>query len=231
MMKIKIAGFNNDIEFDDYHINILEIVNAKYFKSFVTKLNSLINYQEKDERIIIIENEDIIAFEKNAMLIFDIFNMDFNDKKIITNLYNMISNNIKLDSIIDEEYKEINKKIYNYIKHKLNDTEFEYTLKEEVKFEDVLKLFNVKIDNEYYLNLDEKLCFLFDLVSTFNLTKIIILVNIKFYFEDDELEEIYKYAKAKQINLLLVEANSRDTILKYEKKILIDQEYDDFLIQ
>ncbi len=118
-----------------------------------------------------------------------------------------------------------------FIQNIINDLPFEYDYKSEVSPEDLLKILSLKISTDYYETLQEKIFFLFDIISEFNLTQILVIPNLKTYFEEAELIEIYKYAKYKKINLLLIENGITDNILKYEKKLIIDKEYDDFLIQ
>ncbi len=70
-----------------------------------------------------------------------------------------------------------------------------------------------------------------DIVSEFNLYDIIILSNVKVYFDDEKLLEFYKYCYYKKVKILLVEPFNGRKILEYERKFVIDENYDDFLVK
>ncbi|MBZ9607279.1 type II-A CRISPR-associated protein Csn2 [Clostridium estertheticum] len=96
---------------------------------------------------------------------------------------------------------------------------------------ELLKTINFKFDSNYYDNPFDNIMGIFDLVSTFKLYKVIIVVNAKCYFKEEELEEIYKAAKYRNINLLLIESII-DAQLKYlENKLSIDNDYDEFIFK
>ena len=57
----------------------------------LTLLNDNINnIEDTKERIIILDNDIEIKIEKEVLLIIDVFNIDFNQKKIQSALYNKI---------------------------------------------------------------------------------------------------------------------------------------------
>ena len=229
-MNIIVEGIETEIDFDNQFVNILEIENKQFFKTLVNEIYNIVELNYESNKIILTEDESIINLSKNVMLLFDIFNVDFNNKKILSKIFSKVANNIKLEKSIDNKYDEITLEVLKYMREQLNELSFEYTIKENIEIEDILKIINFKIDLEYYNKVDEKIMFLIDLISEFNLVKILILVNVKTYFTDEELVEIYKYCNYKEVNLLLIENTVNETLLKYEKKLYIDNDFDDFLI-
>lgn len=231
-MKMKLFGFNNEIVFTDSHVNILEISNINFFQKVVKDFNDFYNGTKDDNEIVLIDDEGkSLNMSKNIMTIIDVFNIDFNSKKILNKLYEKISRNIRLESSINEEYNNSIQNVIRFIRNIVNDLSFDYEMKEVLQPEDILKILSLKIDTNYYETLQEKIFFLFDIISEFNLTNILIIPNLKTFIDSDDIIEIYKYAKIKKINLLLIEKGISEKILSYEKKILIDEEYDDFLIK
>ncbi|MEG1141565.1 MAG: type II-A CRISPR-associated protein Csn2 [Clostridia bacterium] len=217
-MKINISGIEKKIDLEN-NINVLEIEDKNFIKKFITELNYIINNNIESENIILEEENNILKFSNNAMIIFDIFNIDFNSKTILNKLYNKTNELVKLDDKVETEYKELIQKLIIYITDKLNELPFEYDLNDDIIFKDLLKTFSVKINADNYYLPEEKIMFLIDLVSEFKITNILIFINIKNYFEKSNLEEIYKYAMYKEIKLLLIENNTTNEILKYENKL------------
>ena len=56
-------------------------------------------------------------------------------------------------------------------------------------------------------------------------------INLKQYLTNDELLELYKYSIYCQIPIVLIDSQTYGTSLKYEKKLIIDSELDEFMLQ
>ncbi len=74
-MRISFFDLDNDIVFDDEHINILEIVDTKYFTNMILNFNSYCNGEKDDNYILLFDKEETLNFSKHAMILFDIFNI------------------------------------------------------------------------------------------------------------------------------------------------------------
>ena len=82
-MIMKIFSLENDITFAEEYINILQIQDKKLFTNVINSLNDNINnIEDTKERIIILEGDTEIKIEKEVLMIIDVFNIDFNQKKI-----------------------------------------------------------------------------------------------------------------------------------------------------
>ena len=162
-MIMKIFSLENDITFTEEYINVLQIQDKKLFTNVINSLNDNINnIEDTKERIIILDNDIEIKIEKEVLMIIDVFNIDFNQKKIQSALYNKIE---KIDVV------------------------------------------------EYLL-----------------VAKLLIFVNLKLYLSDDELNEIYKYAMYKKVNILLIETGEEKEPIKNEKILFVDSDYDEIIL-
>jgi len=103
-MIMKIFSLENDITFTEEYINVLQIQDKKLFTNVINSLNDNINnIEDTKERIIILDNDIEIKIEKEVLMIIDVFNIDFNQKKIQSALYN------KIEKIYKQEiYKLVN---------------------------------------------------------------------------------------------------------------------------
>lgn len=228
-MIIRISNFENDIAISDEYVRVLEIEDKALFINIVQSINSLCYNQDSSEYILLLESNKELDFSKNAYFVFDILNIDFNDRKILNKLYSNIKSNVYLDDDLRRDLEKYYVEVFNLIDSTLLELPFEFTFKAELVVEDLLKFYGIKIINESQ-SFMEKFLYLIDLVSMLDLCKVLIFCNIKSFFTDRQIEEIYKHVIHNQLKVLLLEGSSTDQILKHEKKNRIDMDFDDYEI-
>ena len=226
-MKLRIIGFEQDIEFEENQINILKIENANLLCNILENINDNVNGISTNEVILLDEKEEITKMEDKIYILLDIFNIEYNSKKILNKIYKQISEKIKLNE--DYELETLSLKIRKYLTTEINEMPFEFIMKNELDIEDILKLFNLKIDETTYQTLLERLEFFINVLSTLKIAEILIIPNIKLYLNEKEIIELYKYSLYNNIKLLIIERNLNQTKLKYEKIYYIDSEFDEII--
>ena len=220
-MKLKINGFENEIVFDGESVNVLDIKDKECFKHILEIIYDLSLENESLEICLISENDDRIDFKDNAIIMFDLFNVDYNSKSILNKLYNIIQENIEKNQDLDiEEYKFI---------EEINELPFEFEMKDDYKIVDLLKIYGLKIDFSNYDSILNRVELMINIISILKVAKILIIPNLKVYLNDKELLELYKYSLYNNIELLLIEHNSSKK-LKYEKVMVIDTDFFDSII-
>lgn len=226
-MKLRINGFENEIIFNDKNINVLEIKEPKCFTHIIDILNQEINEIENNEIFLLDENEEELKIEKEMYLVFDLFNIDYNNKKILNKIYELINKNIKNTQELD--IYEMVFKLRNYLIQEINELPFEFIMKSDISIPEVLKLFDLKIDKLSYTNILERIEILIDLLSVLNISQILVIPNLKMYLSDEELVELYKYSLYNNIKLLVIERECRSK-LEYEYIFSIDEMFNDEII-
>lgn len=226
-MKLKINGFDNEIIFDEENINVLLIEDVKCFSHIIEVLNDKINGIESNEIFLLDEKNEELKMDKKIYLVLDIFNIDYNSKKVLNAIYNLISDNIEKNQ--DYKIEKMILELRNYIIQEINELPFEFVMKNEIEIPEILKLYNLKMDSENYTSVLERIELLIDIISTMKIADILIIPNLKLFLDDKDLVELYKYSLYNNIKLLLIERNSSKK-LKYEKNIIIDENFNDFLI-
>ena len=184
-MKLRINGFNNEVLFNEECVNILTIKDPKCFSHLIGILNDKINGLESNEIFLLDDKEEELKLEKNAYMILDVFNIDYNSKKILSKIYDIISENIKKNQ--DYVIENIALNLRNYIISEINELPFEFTMKSELDIPEILKIYNLKIDGEMYHSILEKIELLIDLLATLKISNILIIPNLKSFLEDVEL--------------------------------------------
>ena len=226
-MKLKINGFENEIQFDEEHINVLTINNSKCFSHIIGILNDKINGIESNEIFLLDEKNQEIKMDKKVYIVLDIFNIDYNSRKVLNKIYDIIAENIEKNQ--DYEVEKMVMQLRNYIIQEINELPFEFVMKSELEIPEILKLYNLKIDDVNYTSILEKVEILIDIISTLKVADILIIPNLKLFLSSEELVELYKYSLYNNVKLLLIERNNEEQ-LKYEKNIIIDENFCDFII-
>lgn len=226
-MKLKINGFENEIQFDNESVNVLEIKSPKCFSHIINVLNDKINGIESNEVFLIDDDSNELNMNKNILMIFDLFNIDYNSKKILGKLYDIIEDNINKNQ--DLEIENMMTKVRNYLIQEINELPFEFVMKTDLDIPEVLKLFGLKLDVDNYETILEKVEFLINLLSTLEIAKILVVPNLKQYLTENELVELYKYSLYNNIELVLIERDNNFK-LKYEKVLCIDENFTDYIV-
>lgn len=229
-MIMKIFSLENDITFTEEYINVLQIQDKKLFTNFINSLNNNINnIEDTKERIIILDNDTEIKIDKEVLMIIDVFNIDFNQKKIQNALYNKIEKIYKQEFERMSEFQNVFQNLQLNILDVFNEFPFEFNYKESIGIQEYLKLLGLKILNNKEKIIDT-IFSLIDVVEYLSIAKLLIFVNIKLYLGNDEIQEVYKYAMYKKVNILLIETGEEKEPFENEKILYIDSDYDEIIL-
>ena len=223
-MIMSIFGLENKITFEEGKINVLEIYNKKFFRRMIEILNG--EEEAESNEIVLLDNEKRVELKKNVLVFTDLFNIEFNSKKIITKIYNELIESIKKRQ--DDELENLTIKLRNYLIEEINELPFEFNINSELEINDLLKAFNLKIDTTCYTTIVEKIEFIINIIANLKMATILVIPNLKVYLEKEEIIEIYKYSLYNNIKLLILENSSNEKIENYEIKNIIDKEFDEF---
>lgn len=230
MISFRFAGFENLIVFDERYVSVLEISEKELFKKIVYLVNKYSKNIEEGNEIVLLENDNRLEMSKNTLVVNDFYNVDINSNKILKSLYNEIE--IQYNYEYGEENLLINlENIFRNLHEILCFYDFELEYKREIKISELLKCIGLKFNEYYYDNPFDNLICLFDLVSLFKLYKVVVLINVKAFFSDEEIIEIYKSALHRDIKLLLIEYGDESKLLEYENKLYIDIDFDEFVLK
>lgn len=227
-MIFRIFSLDNDIVLDENYVNVLEI----HDKSFAVKIIKKLTSDEdiyNDEFFLLFEDDKEINLYKNSIVITDLFNINFNDRKILNKIYDLLEEEIKSDESFYLELNEINKLLINLLKDKINQLTFDLELEEDLKIKELLKAYNVHM---YHNKEDDILADLFnylELIDELNLCKVIFIINLKSYLNEEQIKEAYKFFLYKKLKVILIETNKYKTV-ENEKKLIIDELFDDYYV-
>ena len=198
-MKIINKNWQRKIEIEDNIIYTLVFENKKYYRENIIEL---INQHKGNEGSFILSNDNKeISFDKKSYIITDIFNIDINNKKVLSKIYSSL-----LKEIVEDisSYNELTTNIRVYFEKLIFNSSLEIEQGEEIDMSSLLKLgdFKIHVENDDIL---EKFLKFLKVLSELCSYKIIFVVGLHTVFTQDEIIEIYKEVCLNKINIINIE--------------------------
>ena len=226
-MKINVNYLENEIDIVPDCVFAIEIENKKYFYRLTHELYNIYQGIVSNEITLYDDSNQEITGTNKIKIFINYFDFQLDSKKYINDISKYIENNISEEN----KMKLINeyKKIISLYKKSLNEIDLPICINPDFDVESLTKLLKIKLEmkNEILDNL----LLIIDLENVLNRKNILFFINLKQYLTNDELLELYKYSIYRQIPIVLIDSQNYGTSLKYEKKLIIDSELDEFMLQ
>ena len=218
-MKFKISFIENIIEVNTEYVRCIEIENKNYFYRVVSLLNNFDNGEELQDEIDFVDKIDF-------KLIIDYFNINLNDKKMLNAVIKYVKENID-ETNYDKLLKNY-QRLCNLFSSSLDYIDLPIYIEEDINIDNIIKLMNIKIKKEE--NILKNLFIFVDIIKELQNYNLLVLVNLKQYLTKEELNEFYKYAIYNKVALLLIDNISYGIAQKYEKKLIIDDNLEEYIV-
>ena len=207
-MKLINAKYDLMIDMRENKVDMLVLENAAIMSEIVEDL-----YKQtlggEGSFILSVEGKEL-KFEKHFALIINPFAVNFNDKKIINKLFSELA---FVGNEFVVEKTQINSKMIQLLENIIDNVQYDnlsYNL--DFDWNNLFKLYDVKINNEFDALL-EKMIEYIKVLSELCSVKVVCMVNIKSFLQDDEIERLYEMAFYYKIQLLLIESSEKKSIL------------------
>ncbi len=208
-MKLIYNLLNKEINLDENINNILVIEHNILFYKFIRNL--IIG--EYNEIILLDEKNEKLNVEKNVLLINDFFNLKINETSNITKLHNHLSRLIDQD-----ELDSLNNHILKILANIEMLSMFDLSYDMNINITSFFKSINLSFDDDSNsTTLLEKLIYYIKIKASLQNFKVFFLVNATLYFDENDLEQIFKYASYSKIIIMLIECrlnfNIKNTVV------------------
>ena len=202
-MKIINNNWQRQIVLEDNLIHTIVFENKKYYRENILEL--IRQHKGYEGSFILSNNNKEVSFDKNSYFISDLFNIDINNKKIITKIYGEL-----LKVITDDiaEYNKITSYIREYFETLVFNNNLDLEYNDEVEVNSLLKLGDFKIQFEESNYLEKLIKFLKVLVELCNI-KDIFIVGLYRVFSVEEVKKIYKEVCLNKINIINIESEQQ----------------------
>lgn len=217
MIKVIHSLLSIDIVLDSQHLNVLVIENPNMLVSFVEEINFAL--EGISEEISIVENNQKLKDNSKIFFATDIFNLDFNNKRIQNAIFKKLC-----FELLKQEYplNQVICETISILEQAITNIDSPISFNPEIDINAFLKCFSPMIDNEYDLLVEKLVNFINVLVEFTNL-KVIIFLNLQCFLSESHIENLLKHCKYKDVALFLIES-SHQYKFKDEKCIIIDKD-------
>lgn len=200
------------------HYNII-IENADFYQRFVYGIKNQID--NGDEFFIYSENYIPQKTLPKAILITDLFNLDINDKKIISFLYKKIEKESMI--IKRKELDELNESLINFLDG-INDLYgYNFVYNENISLIGLFKIYDLKHDiiTSSFL---EALIHYLKIISELCNISLFFTLNLNSMLSKDEIAYLYKELDLLNIDLINISPYFRRQSSENERNIIIDHD-------
>lgn len=215
-MKLVLPYVNQVFSCDEENVWTVVIENQNCLYKILTDIESQMSGNEG--KTILSENEKVVRVDKRMELLTQFIPFDMNQKAIL----NKIMAEMQKNALQDEYYIRANELLANWTAFCMDltrdlpgDIEFK-----KINIESLVKAAGIEIENEYEC-LGEKLIDYFELVEAYECKKLFVLLNVRSFMIDTEMENFLKEVIARDYQVLLLE-NKEYPILKGERRYIID---------
>lgn len=186
-MKIINNNWQRQLVLEDNLIHTIVFEKKKYYRENILEL---IRQHKGYEGSFILSNnnKEVLSFDKNSYFISDLFNIDINNKKIISKVYGELLKNVVEDIV---EYNKITSHIREYFEILVFNNNLDLEYNDEIEANSLLKLGDFKIQFEESNYLEKLIKFLKVLVELCNI-KVIFIVGLHRVFSVKEIEKYIK---------------------------------------
>ena len=188
----------------DYTEWIIEA--AESFATFVYELKN--QCDGIDGRYVLSDADKELGISKNMDIVFDIFSIDINSKKIVNKLYEEMQQVVYSEKLYVKT-QEIAQSIQKYILELEQETDYILTFTEDVDWMAIFKALRVQheiIEEDYF----EKLIRYIKVATVVMKYKIFVFVNLRSYLSDLQMQKLIQEAIHQEVKLIFVENCVKD---------------------
>ena len=216
-MKLVLPEVDTVFDCDADSVNCLVIENQGMLSRIMRDLYDQINGQEG--RSVLSENDRVLPIGKNMELLSQFVPFQISQRHLVNKAISVL-HQIAMDEVHYMRTAELMSEIERYLLELSMDTvgDIEFT---GATAEILLKACGLSFSEDYD-SLAEKLIDYFELVTEYERKKLFVLMNVRSFLSDMEMEQFIQTALQHGYQLFLVESFSRST-LKSENRYLIDE--------
>lgn len=218
MMTLSYPLLPASITFVENKISVLIIENPVELRHLLINLREQVNGFSGN--MVLAENYQPIEISTHAVLLTELFSLDFLTRKIANKVYESVC---EISSAYTEQIQHIMMELNQIAASIALNMEFETGF---VEFDDpksFLKQFNFYVDTSE-LSFVEQLLLYIKIQHRLFCKKLTILYNLKACLTIQELEEFYQAVQYEKLTILLIEDTQRNAPLLVENTIIVDQD-------
>ena len=175
----------------------------------------------QEGRYVLSDKEKEVDLAKNVEIIFDIFSLEINEKRILNKLYSEMNELAKSEEFFVKT-QEVIQGIQKYLLDLEYATDYILTFEQEIELPALFKaagLRHEEIEENYF----ERIIRYVKIVVSILHIRVLVFVNLRSYLTDEQIQELMEEALRQQIYVVLVE-NSQKNCIEGGKRYIIDKD-------
>lgn len=216
-MKLVIPKYAINLPINENQISVLTIENPEAFSWVIGDLWKQCRGNMGES--ILSNKDEIYKMSSRVEMIFNPHAVNCNDRKILSKLYGELKE--LAQESLGREILEVNSSIVNLLEKVIEQVEYPIEVQYEIDIEGLLKLYDAKINVEFE-NLLVYLLEYMKIVKRIIKIDIFVVVNLKQFFPEEELNEFYKNLWYEKIYLVILEGYESRACKSYERHVLLD---------
>lgn len=178
-------------------------------------------HKGQEGRYVLSDKEKEVDLAKNVEIIFDIFSLEINEKRILNKLYSEMNELAKSEEFFVKT-QEVIQGIQKYLLDLEYATDYILTFEQEIELPALFKaagLRHEEIEENYF----ERIIRYVKIVVSILHIRVLVFVNLRSYLTDEQIQELMEEALRQQIYVVLVE-NSQKNCIEGGKRYIIDKD-------
>ena len=219
-MKIKLYFFEEFIDLEVGKLYTIIIENRKILYDFEKYLFN--EFDGNNDYLLLMDNNKIIDPKKNIYFLSNFYDMDLNNKKNLLALYKQIK--VNNNDELKERFEQLTSNINEFLEFINFESVFDLTFDGNILIDDVLKLGDLRFNNENDDLFNSFISYLEIINNLFNIN-VFIVEELHKYFSNDDLIKAFNELKYYGIILINIEKDNNFEGFVDEIRNYIDIDY------
>lgn len=192
------------------------VENPETFSSYIQEMMQ--QCRGEDGRFVLSQGEKELDIAKNVEVIFDIFSVDCNDRRILSKLYAQLEQ-LAYGEMFYVRTRELAQRLQAYVMDLEQETDHILNMEQMLDIPAVLKALGVKFESlgdDFF----ERMIRYMKLMSSILNKKLFILINARSFISDAHMQTLIEELKYQDFKILFVESCVRDCISSVQRCII-----------
>ena len=192
------------------------IENPETFSSYIQEIMQ--QCRGEDGRFVLSQGEKELDIAKNVEVIFDIFSVDCNDRRILSKLYAQLEQ-LAYGEMFYVRTQELAQRLQTYVMDLEQETDHILNMEQMLDLPAILKALGVKFESMED-NFFERMLRYMKLMGNILNKKLFVLINARSFISDAQIRMLMEELKYQDWKILFVESFARDCIPSVQRCII-----------
>ena len=217
-MRLVYPEYDISINIVENRTNILVIENPKVMSELLREL--FCQAEGEEGKFVVSDNNGELNFAKAVHIVPNVFQLNCNERKIITRLYQLMEE-MTTENFIQEGI-QTNGEVSKFVNQMCSQVPYHLEFQNQFTPADYLKLAKVEFVHECDSLLEDIIQYI-DIISQLFSPELIIFFHLKLFLPVNEIKQLYEYAFYHKIPIMIIEGNMSEK-LPEEDIIIIDRD-------